>query len=204
MLIINAPGFFSIFWGLIKKFIDPRTAQRIQVFSNTEKGMAALRKLVDNEEIPIDYGGGNKSIKQAFMEEAADPLLKRQEIELLQVKRKGKGEMSKDLMLAQDEYMEVRVYTRSVSSANVMVEFNGDMCATARASCSWYASADSTGSASRTPLPNCTVVIEELHGPGSVKIKIEDLDDADKKSNSGSSRGYFLLVCDIKAKATSP
>lgn len=203
MLIINAPGFFSMFWGLIKKFIDPRTAQRIQVFSNTEKAMAALRKLIDEQEIPVDYGGGNKSIKQAFMDEAADPLLKKQEIELLHIKRKGKGESTKPLTLEKDEIMEIRVYTRSVSTAKIMVELNGNSYATATSRCSWYAAADSTGSTDRTPLPNCTVVVEELHGPGSVKVKMEDLDDADKKSHSGSSRGYFLLVCDIKAKTTT-
>jgi hypothetical protein len=69
MLILNAPGFFSMFWGLIKKFVDPRTAQRIQVFSSREKGLAAPRKLVAVEEIPVDNGGTNKSVKQAFMEE---------------------------------------------------------------------------------------------------------------------------------------
>ncbi len=191
-----------MFWGLIRKFIDPRTAQRIQVFSNTEKGYAALRKLVDIDEIPVDYGGKNKSVKQAFLDEAADPLLKKQEIELLHIKRKGNLEANTEFTLAKDEYAEICVYSRSVSSANITVEFNGDTYASVTAKCSWSTGADSAGGTTRTPLPKSTVVARELRGPGTVKFRAQDLDDVDKKVGSGSSRGFFLLLCNIKATTT--
>jgi hypothetical protein len=214
MLIINAPGFFSLFWGLIKKFIDPRTAQRIQVFSNTEKGLAALRQLVPVEEIPVDYGGTFKSVRQAFLEEAADPLLKKQDIELLQVKRKGKTSAKTEWTLEANEYMEIRVYTRSVSTATVTVEFNGDVYAQQTAKCKWENCSSSGGgggtptnggstSGSATPFPKCNVIVEALHGPGTVRVDILDLDNADKKVGAAASRGYFLLVCDIKAAAST-
>lgn len=199
MLIINAPGFFSMFWGLIKKFIDPRTAQRIQVFSNEEKGLAALRKLVDEEEIPVDYGGKNKSVKQAFMDEAADPALKKQEIELLQVKRKGTASLTSSLALSAGEYMEIRVYTRSVSAAEITVEFNGDIYATVPVMCCWSTSSDPAGGTTSTPLPNSVEVVDKLLGPGTVNIVAKDLDNVDKnKSSAGASRGFFLVVCNIK------
>jgi hypothetical protein len=61
---------------IIRKFIDPRTAQRIQVFSGGgDKGLRALHKMVDKSQIPVDYGGTNKLMKQSFTEEAADPTL---------------------------------------------------------------------------------------------------------------------------------
>jgi hypothetical protein len=196
MLILNAPGFFSMFWGLIKKFVDPRTAQRIQVFSSREKGLAALRKLVAVEEIPVDYGGTNKSVKQAFMEEAADPLLKRQDIELVHVNRKGKTSATMEWKLTEDEYLQIGVYTRSVSAATVTVEFNGDVYATGTAAA---AAASNIGSDGLVALPKCNVIVQSLQGPGTVRVGLSDLDNADKKVNGNrTSRGYFLLVCDVR------
>ena len=67
MLVLNAPSFFTFSWKLIKNFIDPRTASRIQLFSSKEKGQKSLEKLVDkNTQIPSDYGGGNISLQEAF------------------------------------------------------------------------------------------------------------------------------------------
>lgn len=221
MLIINAPTFFSMFWGVLKKFIDPRTAQRIQVFSNSAKGLAALRKLVDETEIPVDYGGTNKSIKQAFVQEASDPLLKRQEIELVYVKKKGKVSFPKEIALNASEYLQIRVYTRSVSSAKVAVCVDGTTYAEVKAMCLWSCGSsnqngntstdtsvntsftDCSNAASTVPLPHCTLVTSDLQGPGTVTIQVEDLDttgiSSDKKGRL--PRGYFLVVCDVRVKA---
>jgi len=190
-----------MFWGIIKKFIDPRTAQRIQVFSNTEKGLEALRKWIDIENIPEDYGGKNKSIKQAFLDESGDPHLKRQEIEVLHVTRKGTAMAKNELTVGKDEFIEIRVYTRSVSAVEITVRFNGETYATAHAKCGWGTSSDSAGGTTSTPLPNCTVVVDKLVGPGTVQVMAQDLDDVDKKASNGASKGYFLLACDIKSTA---
>jgi CRAL/TRIO domain len=196
MLIINAPSFFSMFWGLLKKFIDPRTAQRIQVFSNSAKGLAALRKLVDEHEIPVDYGGTNKSLKQAFVDEASDPLLRRQEIELVYVKRRGRAALSKDIVLNADESIFIRVYTRSWSGANVTVRAGSKVCAEAQARCLWRNENAGPTDSADVPMPHCTVVAEKIPGPGMVTIQLDDLDDA--VSDKKLSRGYFLVVCDIR------
>ena len=52
MIILNAPGFFSFAWGIIKKFIDPQTARRIKLVSGKEAGLKALQEIIDIEEIP--------------------------------------------------------------------------------------------------------------------------------------------------------
>lgn len=185
-----------MFWGLLKKFIDPRTAQRIQVFSNTAKGLAALRKLIDEHEIPVDYGGTNKSLKQAFVDEASDPLLRRQEIELVYVKRRGRASFSKDIVFNADESIFIRVYTRSWSGANVEVRAGSKLYTEAKAKCLWRNENEGPSDSADVPMPHCTVVVDKLTGPGMVTIQLEDLDDAfsDKKL----SRGYFLVVCDIR------
>eukprot|EP00934_Nitzschia_sp_Nitz4_P002919 Nitzschia sp. Nitz4//NODE_202_length_38933_cov_72.610268//22338//25671//NITZ4_additional_000024-RA//-1//CDS//3329531792//2909//frame0 len=196
MLIINAPGFFAMFWGVIKKFIDPRTASRIKVYSNKEKAMAALREVADTSQIPTDYGGTNKSVKQAFVDEASDPLLIRQEVSLLNIKKKGgKASLVEGWKLGPNEYMEIRAYTRSVSSGSISVSLDGEVCSTAESKCSLN-SLDPTGS----PYPNCTVVGSNLVGPGLVNIEVRDLDNAEKRLKDGS-RGYFLLVGDVKHEA---
>jgi hypothetical protein len=196
MLIINAPTFFSIAWDLIKKFIDPRTAQRIRMFSNSAKGLAALRELVEEKEIPVDYGGTNKSLKEAFVEEASDPLLKRQDIELVYVKRRGIVSLPNDISLNPDECMEIRVYTRSSTSANVTVTISGTLCTQVRAKNGGPGSTD----AAADLLPHCTLIVGNLLGPGSVSIQVEDLDDGSSDKKGRLSRGYFLVVCDVRAK----
>ena len=53
MVILNAPGIFSMFWGIIKQIIGPHTAKRIQVYINKKKGLLRLRELIDDSEIPV-------------------------------------------------------------------------------------------------------------------------------------------------------
>lgn len=231
MLIINAPAFFTLFWGVIKKFIDPRTAARIQVFSITEKGLAAMRKLIAQEQIPVDYGGTNTSIKQAFTEEAADPTLLRQEIQLLHINGKKKAnkvaEFKESLTLKEGEYLEVRVFTRSVTSADVVVFVDDQECARLSVKGGRKLSADASASANgqdatmgaaiteasqssisstadTIPAPTCELVVSKLKGPAkNVMIRIQDSESSSseyqvKKSKGSESRGYFLVACDIK------
>lgn len=198
MLVLNAPGFFALSWGLIKKFLDPRTAARIQIFANVEKGQRALEKLVDRSQLPTDYGGGNISLKSAFLMEAADDTILRQEIELIHCKRNGKAQ-TKAWVLDKDESMEITIYTRSVSMANVFVKLNDSTFKTVQAGCQWV-----DGPASTKTLPNRVVAVSKhLVGPGTVTVEVSDLDTAEKK-HSGLSRGYFLVVGDVKSVQPDP
>jgi hypothetical protein len=191
MLILNAPGFFSFSWTIIKKFLDARTAARIQVFSSEEKGLQALRALIGSAQIPRDYGGGNISIQQAFAKQAADPSLLRQEVELVHVK-KGKTTLSKHTWkLQQGEVMTINVYTRSVSGACVIAYLNGQALATAEAVCSLNDEDDEA-----VPLPIC-VRLANIKHPGMVSMEVQDLDNA-PRHHRGMSRGYFLIVGDVK------
>ncbi|CAJ1932649.1 unnamed protein product [Cylindrotheca closterium] len=194
MLILNAPGFFSFSWGLIKKFLDPRTAARIQVFSSETKGMEALKGLIDTSQIPEDYGGGNISTHDAFAKQAADPALLRQDVELIHVKR-GKTTNSNNVWnLQKDESMAVSVYTRSVSGAKVVAQLNGETVTSPQqqvVQCEWQPD-DDGGS---KPLPNC-VQLTTIKGPGMVTMEVQDLDNAER-AHSGMSRGYFLVVGDV-------
>jgi CRAL/TRIO domain len=200
MLVLNAPSFFAFSWGLIKKFIDPRTAARIQLFANQDKGLRALEQLVDISELPQDYGGDNMSLQDAFLREASDPALLRQHIELLYCKKRKGSSGSISWTLEEGECMEISLYTRSVSKSKISVSLNAETIKVVEAGCSFDTETEnSSGDAAMRPQPCHLLVVpsESLVGPGTVIIQGEDLDTA-TKAHSGMSRGYFLIVGDVK------
>jgi len=57
MVVINAPGVFSLFWSVIKGMLDERTASKTHIFSRNPK---AVFDLVGVENAPAEMGGGCK------------------------------------------------------------------------------------------------------------------------------------------------
>jgi len=197
MLVLNAPSFFTFSWKLIKNFIDPRTASRIQLFSSREKGQKAMELLIDKQkQIPFDYGGGNMSLEEAFLKECSDSEIVRQDIELLHCRRRGKKGLQKTWILKADENIEIAVYTRSVSKASLEVILNGSVIKTVHAQCSFVEEEGGTGKS--TPHPRKTLLMTSLAGPGEVNVEAKDLDTPVSKAHASCSRGYFLVVGDVK------
>jgi CRAL/TRIO domain len=192
MLIVNAPGFFAMFWGIIKKFIDPQTAGRIQIFSNQKKALKALEELVSIDEIPSDYGGNNITINQALIKMSSDPLLIRQEVELLHCKKRHKAHGKNEWELQRGERIEISVYTRSASAAKITVKVNGDDAESVEACCSF----DSDTIKSQSFKLDSDAFV----GPCTISLEAEDLDTSDKK-HAKESKGYFLVVGDVKKAA---
>lgn len=63
MVIVNAPGFFSMTWKLIRGWIDQRTSSKVEVVgTDKEKVLKKLSNLIDPDELPADYGGNGISI----------------------------------------------------------------------------------------------------------------------------------------------
>jgi hypothetical protein len=69
MLIVNAPTFFAATWRLIKGWLDPRTASKIEVISSTSKMTSRLLELVDVDQLPADYGGKGPETTKTMMDE---------------------------------------------------------------------------------------------------------------------------------------
>ena len=69
MLIVNAPTFFSATWRLIKGWLDPRTANKIEVISGKAACEKRLLELVDTDQLPEDYGGRGPNTNKTLMEE---------------------------------------------------------------------------------------------------------------------------------------
>jgi hypothetical protein len=198
MLILNAPSFFSLTWGIIKKFIDPRTAKRIQVYSNESKGLARVYELIDKSEIPTDYGGtSGRTISSILLEQAntADAALKRQDIELMHLKKRGTPQRVV-FELAQGEMLTIQVYTRSISSAKFVLLKDGKEKVKEQLVKANFGGAGETSPSGGGVSPNCTIVATDILGPAKIIVEGQDQDDANKK-HQGQSRGYFLIVGNV-------
>lgn len=66
MFIINSPRFFSASWRLIKGWLDPRTASKIEVHSNSDAARKRLLELVSVDQLPSDYGGKGPDTKETL------------------------------------------------------------------------------------------------------------------------------------------
>ncbi|KAL2782778.1 CRAL-TRIO domain-containing protein [Aspergillus keveii] len=54
--LLNAPSYFSMMWAIMRKWIDPDTAEKVQIPTASE-ALATLTKYIDPENIPRRFGG---------------------------------------------------------------------------------------------------------------------------------------------------
>jgi len=57
--IINAPWGFSMIWSVIKKFLDPVTAEKIHILNY--KYQSEILKQVPKQNLPVEFGGDSKT-----------------------------------------------------------------------------------------------------------------------------------------------
>ena len=69
MLIVNSPSFFPPTWRLIKGWLDPRTAGKIEVISSRSACEKRLLELADEDQVPSDYGGKGPDTNETIMKE---------------------------------------------------------------------------------------------------------------------------------------
>jgi CRAL/TRIO domain len=210
MIVLNAPSFFTMSWGVVKQLIDPRTAKRIQLFGSQAKGVARMLQLIDPSEIPADYGGTKPSIERIVQAESSgtigapevhQPQQQHQEIDLLFCKRRGK--VHKVFEVAVGQTLRLRIWTRSVSGVKFALHdkhtgekkmresvVRGDIPERS------VAAVDVGAQAPATALPRCVELVSSLSGPGKFVLEGQDLDDVSKELSS-LSRGYFLIVGEI-------
>lgn len=197
MLILNAPGWFSLSWKIIKSFIDPRTSKKIEVYSSKSHGQSRLLQLVDASEVPLDFGGtapttdsimsqGCQSIDE---QDVADDK-GRWVVKAVHVKPKSARKLSDFCRLKEGESLSIQIYTRSISGISVSVWKGHDEAKpilkdfkVARASTLGYFSEN-------PPTPYVTNVCQ-AEGPGTYSVRLQDLQDC---TNRKLPHGYFTLV----------
>jgi len=58
MFIINAPVIFSMGWGIIKTFLPERSIKKISILGSDYRD--ALLEVIDEDQLPVQYGGKNE------------------------------------------------------------------------------------------------------------------------------------------------
>ena len=58
--------FFSASWRLIKGWLDPRTTSKIEVISSKDMAKKKLLELVDEDQLPSDYGGTGPDTRETL------------------------------------------------------------------------------------------------------------------------------------------
>jgi hypothetical protein len=176
LLIINAPSWFGLVWSVIRKLIDPRTASKIEVFTSSKKGIARMRDLIDDSQIPSDYGGTGPSLAQAASGvSAAKPQDSSKVVVLNKVMhlRGNNQEKSKNFDLKEGQTMTVTMYTRCKNGANAAIIREG--------SDSPILEKDVVGEEEDKPY---STVLGDVKGPGNFEVRLKSI----------SGPGIFLIL----------
>ena len=116
-VIVNAPTFFSAIWSIIRRWLDPRTAGKIEIFSFKGSAERRLKELIDVDQLPSEYGGTAPSVDEAIVR-LGEGRVSRRVTKLMHVK----AHSHLGVEVGADEEMEVVVYTRSVGGALFRVD----------------------------------------------------------------------------------
>uniref|UniRef100_A0A7S3Q6Q1 CRAL-TRIO domain-containing protein n=1 Tax=Chaetoceros debilis TaxID=122233 RepID=A0A7S3Q6Q1_9STRA len=73
LLIINAPTFFTVFWRAVRRWLDQRTTDKIEVVgTNRTKLLKSLSEVIEVGMLPSDFGGNGMSIKSFMKKEMVE------------------------------------------------------------------------------------------------------------------------------------
>jgi len=86
MYIVNAPKFFATSWRMIKGWLDPRTSSKIEVLSDRKKWTERLKLMIDEEELPSDYGGRGPDTQETIENENFSGKLKKLDTKILHLR----------------------------------------------------------------------------------------------------------------------
>jgi hypothetical protein len=169
-VILNAPGFFSFTWRIVKVFLHPRTVRKVEIYSDSKKANKRLEELLYKSHIPSDYGGDAPTF-QKIAEKRYCGEGRRQLHKLLS---KQNGTTIFDFSLEHDEIATVIVFARGAGDFSI---------AASRSDVKNLSKVDGTGN------PNSKEIAKELKGPECFCICLE----ASQQANN-----YFLVLADIE------
>ena len=190
MIVLNAPAFFSFSWAVIRKFLDPRTAAKIKIFSDENKGKAGLFDRVDKDQILSDFDGTGPSFDEVLREEEQGLSMKRRIVELLSMAPKGKKNF--EFELSDGETAQFDAYTRCPAGGHITI-FKGDEMVKELEVKQENKTTHANGNEVdvRSPEPFRNKVVSDLKGPASFKVVVKT------KMSEGKEQDHFLLVGDV-------
>jgi len=180
MVIVNAPVFFSMTWKIVKGWLDPRTANKVEIFSSRSTGEKRLRELINDDQLPSDYGGKAEDTNITLLNDSP-PGLKR----IFTKQETLRGSSSIMVPLKANEKMEIIIFTRSTSGGKFTVvdaDNNDSVLFEAK-------NVKHTGGSDlKVDPPTRVTIAENVQGPCKVKVKVVSA------SGRFSSGGSFLII----------
>lgn len=191
MVVLNAPGFFSFSWAIIRRILDPRTAAKIKIFSDEAKGLACLFDKVEKDQVIADYGGAGPSFDEVMQAEGngtnTTPA-KRREVKLLSVLPNSKEDTVFEL--SADETAELDVFTRSIFGCHIKVLKDDDVVK--EMDVQREATPEEVDDVDLSDIePYRAKIISGLKDTGEYKVVVETKPPA--KAN-----GHFLLIGEVR------
>lgn len=171
LMVINVPGWFGMAWSVVKKLIDPRTASKIEIFTNTDAGLQRLSEMIDKSQIPLEYNGTGSSLAEAAASGGESMVVLNQLMNLT----KKQPENNHDFTLIDEKEVTLTVYTRCKEGA----------IATVSRTCTSSSPSQVTSIIGSNDYEPYSVLIGTIMGPGSFSVKL--------KANSEQT-GVFLLL----------
>lgn len=190
--VLNAPRFFSGFWPVIRAFLDPDTAHKVEIYSSGDAGRARLRELVADAELASDYGGSAPSTTELGARMAGAGV-SRQVVELLAAKGRsrfgggGKNEEATcNFALKEGEVAAIHVHTNAADGAMVALEGKDEGKSKPLGSVEMTRTADepASGAFSR-------VLVTTASGPGDFQVSVR------REESGQSGPEHFLVVGDV-------
>lgn len=164
-LVINAPRFFSMTWGIIKGWIDPRTAGKIELISVRKTWEARLRELAGEDQLPSDYGGKGTATTVTLAKQVPEGVLKQQH-QLVFVRSSGHTSFDVPVNCS----AEVKLYTRSTCKVAVSISD----CLDDKKVLIPAISVQHTGGIGENDKPSTVLITKKrLNGPVKAKVIIE-------------------------------
>lgn len=176
MVIVNAPSFFSMSWIVIKRFLDPRTVAKIEIFSNEKKGNKSISEQINENELLSDYGGKGPSFDEVLQQQRKDGT-SRQIVEQFFIAPHGDEEC--EFVLSSAEKATVVVFTRSEEGVHFSVLKSQETITKTQVK--------SNEEENEHP-PYSREIASGIKGPGSVRVVVK---------SSSATRQCFLVVVKI-------
>jgi hypothetical protein len=190
MIIVNAPGWFAMAWGMIRGFIDPRTAKKIEVYSRAARGAERLLELVDPSQVPSDFGGAAPTMTACMQQNEDSGRHHVEVVDLAKQKRKGVDMVE----LKEGESASVTVYTRSISACTVAVFCSGKQVTkdikVSRESPTQFTEEN-------PPTPFKTEIVAAVAGPGKIVVQLESLGHCSVSKKL--PQGIFLIAATVQS-----
>lgn len=185
MYIINGPRFFSATWNIIKGWLDPRTAAKIEVISSRKQWVKDLLENIDADQLPVDYGGTGPPTNETMEKEGFTGDLKRLHTEVLSVRSNG----SVTFNVQPGEELEITVYTRSLTGAKISVSNANDKAGTPLVP---DVNIKHNNADNDQPPSHVCVTKTRIKGPKSIKVKAETMG-----SRFVASASNYLVVFEV-------